>query len=528
MASISALCDSAALHAFDGLPEHGCQLPGQRGARTRACATRCRTRFGSSRSFQPSTLLPSPQPESAARSVRRSALTARLSYGPSVARLSTEIGGEYLDDTRRRADLFVSTSQPASTSSSFRSQERAVLSGMVRQSAVFSDRVRVDAGVRRDSFKRGFSRVDDPTYPFGGAAVDIVRSDEHANRVISSLTVRAAYGESGDQRAFESALDFRYAIPLALPPRVPLTVPRHVERTRETEAGIDLGLLRDRVRLGATFFNARTSEALTPTSGFGTAGGFTMVTADGAWRNRGTEIALHTQIIATASAKAALDVTVTHLDNEVLSTGLDTVFGRYTLSLRGFPLSGFWGLPFTVTDANTDGVIVPAEVTTDLTQRYLGSATPTREIGIIPSVKLGKSVSMAALIDYRGGFSTLNLTGFIRCASRCSTMYLPTASLFEQARSMRGAETLSGWVEDASFIKLREVTLSWNAPASWGRRIGAHAPRFTIAGRNLVTLTDYSGLDPETSYTGQSTIDQREAFTPPLARTVTLRLDLGW
>ena len=49
-----------------------------------------------------------------------------------------------------------------------------------------------------------------------------------------------------------------------------------------------------------------------------------------------------------------------------------------------------------------------------------------------------------------------------------------------------------------------------------------------LAGRNLLTSTDYTGLDPEGAYLGQTMIPQQDLFTLPLPRTVSLRLDLDW
>ena len=84
------------------------------------------------------------------------------------------------------------------------------------------------------------------------------------------------------------------------------------------------------------------------------------------------------------------------------------------------------------------------------------------------------------------------------------------------------------WFEDGDFVRLREVALSWSVPASLGRKIGARAATVAVAGRNLAMWSDYSGLDPEVSWYGQSTQLQQDLFTLPLARTVSVRIDVRW
>jgi hypothetical protein len=48
-----------------------------------------------------------------------------------------------------------------------------------------------------------------------------------------------------------------------------------------------------------------------------------------------------------------------------------------------------------------------------------------------------------------------------------------------------------------SFVKLREVAVSYELPTVWARRIGASRALVSLAGRNLHTWTSFKGLDPE-------------------------------
>ena len=62
------------------------------------------------------------------------------------------------------------------------------------------------------------------------------------------------------------------------------------------------------------------------------------------------------------------------------------------------------------------------------------------------------------------------------------------------------------WVEDGSFVKLRELSLSYNIPKSWMKNIGFFEDiKLSLIGRNLLTFSDYKGWDPEVlSYDGST------------------------
>ena len=78
----------------------------------------------------------------------------------------------------------------------------------------------------------------------------------------------------------------------------------------------------------------------------------------------------------------------------------------------------------------------------------------------------------------------------------------------------------SYFVEDASFVKLRELSLKYRLPSSFSRalaRLGAEQASISLIGRNLVTLTSYKGYDPEVG----SVLSRLDSFSYPRYRTVT-------
>jgi len=447
-------------------------------------------------------------------SVRASALGT---YGSPAFRVTSEVVLDYLDETDRQT-----------TGSSWRGFDPVTKGLIARQAIAWNDRRFFEVGLRHDVLDRIFT-LENPTYPFTSISWDIGHESFFpGGRAVSSLRIRGAYGESGDSRGYDVAL---FLAPVVPPSTEPTTTSWPVERTREFEGGVDVGFLDDRIVVNATLFTKRTSDGLleapAPPSNSGVV--YTTISTAGEWRNSGAEVAMRARLVDAARVRADLALTFSTLENELTSLGTAAPFVATGWRLTpGYPLYGVWGRGYTVTDANGDGVIVPAEVVLDTAERYLGSPVPTRELGVSPSIVFGRSLTVAALVDYRGGFRTFNSGGRLRCNTVCAPLYEPNAPQAEQARAVSTRDATAPWIEDAAFVRLRELSVAWTMPPAWSKWVGARSSSVVLAGRNLLTSTDYTGLDPEGAYLGQTLIPQQDLFTLPLPRTVSLRLDLGW
>jgi len=75
------------------------------------------------------------------------------------------------------------------------------------------------------------------------------------------------------------------------------------------------------------------------------------------------------------------------------------------------------------------------------------------------------------------------------------------------------------FIEDGSYIRLREVTLSYNWRGETVRRLGLSSIDFAVTGRNLLLITDYTGIDPETNLTGPSNGQGLDFFNNPNTRS---------
>jgi hypothetical protein len=85
----------------------------------------------------------------------------------------------------------------------------------------------------------------------------------------------------------------------------------------------------------------------------------------------------------------------------------------------------------------------------------------------------------------------------------------------------------AGYIEDADFVKWRELSVTLGVPEALSRRFRQlSGMSLTLSGRNLKTWTDYTGLDPEINETGGDTnFTQGEFNTQPPVRYFVARLN---
>jgi hypothetical protein len=107
----------------------------------------------------------------------------------------------------------------------------------------------------------------------------------------------------------------------------------------------------------------------------------------------------------------------------------------------------------------------------------------------------------------------------------CQAQYDPTTPLGDQAEAMLAGEP-AAFVEDASYTKLREISLRFTAPAAWAGALGASRLDISLAGRNAVTWTDYRGPDPESTSVPWVPLASVDNAAMPLPRRFLLRVDL--
>jgi hypothetical protein len=190
----------------------------------------------------------------------------------------------------------------------------------------------------------------------------------------------------------------------------------------------------------------------------------------------------------------------------------DTLWGR--TATIGTVVYG-WGQPIRLVDADGNGAVVK-----------IGDGNPDFRFGVSNSVTW-RALSLYALVDVQRGGHAYNQTrqrmyqwgrsADVDQAGKPQETKKPV----EYFVNLYAANSPSDWfVEDAGYVKLREVAASYRLPsaaiAPLGR-FGVTQLQLSLVGRNLLTLTDYTGYDPEVG----NTLTRLDSYDYPRYRTFT-------
>jgi hypothetical protein len=109
--------------------------------------------------------------------------------------------------------------------------------------------------------------------------------------------------------------------------------------------------------------------------------------------------------------------------------------------------------------------------------------------------------------------------------------YVRQARIFANNQtSVSGAATEGNFVSDGDYIKLREVSVSYNFSDLINRLSPTSAidnMTLSLSARNIFTVTDYTGYDPEVNFTGgEGNIQGQDFLTLPQPRTLTASINL--
>ena len=481
--------------------------------------------------------------------------TATASFTPFTdIRSSTQLGGQYVQETfqgtsARGAVLTPGSSSLSGTSARFRVAEyntdNVLLGWFVQEQVAWRDRLFVNFGVRGDRNSAFGQRFGWVYYPTVNASW--VTSEEGffpQNQVLSSLRLRAAYGQSGRQPNFRDAITYMNPTAVRIDnseqPAVTFTQAGvgdptlKPERTAEYELGFDAGIANDRMNLQVTYYDKTTRDLLVQRPLAVSVGGSdTRFENIGRMRNTGWEMQLSGTVVKTEPAVFELMIGGALNDNklEELGEGIAPItFNSARQQHRGgYPAGGWWQRTYTYEDANNDGLIARTEVQLADTAVYLGNPLPKKEFQVQPALTVFRNFRLQALLSYRGGFKTLNNTDRFRCvfAQNCLAINDPTSPLEAQAAAIAGLLTTdAGYIEDASFTRLREVSMTVTMPKRWSDAARADNLSLTLAGRNLATWTDYKGLDPEVTSTPNQNFSTSDFLTLPPVRAFVFRVNL--
>lgn len=401
---------------------------------------------------------------------------------------------------------------------------------------------RANYGYKNRYFLTGVLRYDGSTrlaegnqwslFPAVSASWRLSEEDFLKNSPFSTLALRVGYGTQGNQAVAPYGTetlvnpDAGARYPYGGTANTGFVPTRNAnpnlkwETSQQLNAGLDYGLLQNRLNGSIDFYNKNTKDLLLDIAVAQPAFVSTQLQNVGNLRNRGVEATINYDLITGASRSLTLGLVGSVDRNEVTSLGGQQFIvtasvsgqgqsGRFAQRLiPGQPIGTFWGPTFVNVNANGQQTFkcnrTAADcvngLTTDPTgddEGIIGNANPNFSLGFNSRATLGK-FDASWLWRAEVGRDVFNNTALIYAskANIKQSRNLLREAVNDGTAVGEAAKYSSRWVEDGSFLRLQNITIGYNfkIPGFAGR--GA-ATRVYVAGDNLLLFTPYSGYDPE-------------------------------
>ncbi len=451
----------------------------------------------------------------------------------------------------------------------------------------------ITATVRRDGASNFAENNKYATFPSVALGWKVSNEDFLAdNRTISNLKLRASYGLTGNQAIgpYESLATYRVQPPSEVGGAFGVDLAREAnpdlkwETSYQTNIGVDGGLYENRITFSADYYNIDTKDLLAVDR----ASNFYLGTSDlnvlrnvGSINNRGIEFSLTSTNINRNDFK--WNTTLNYARNrnkvvelssgtELIGTGAPGYFagGSTYILQEGQPLGLFWGLNYQgvyqggAIPENTaligssydnDGNPIPGEplfaevadeegnfdgIIDDNDRQIIGDPNPDFTFGLTNTFSY-KNFDLNVFFQGSVGGEIYNLTavqlynGDSNGLTDVLNSWTPQNTDTNIPRAaIRGRERSSRFVEDGSYVRLKNVAIGYSLPSTLLKNVGISSARLSVSAQNLLTFTNYSGLDPEVSYFGSggqssgddNVIQGHDFGNYPNLRSITMAVNL--
>jgi TonB-linked SusC/RagA family outer membrane protein len=452
--------------------------------------------------------------------------------------------------------------------------EDALVSYMGRINYSYKERYFLTASIRTDGSSHLTEKYS--SFPAVGLRWNVGKEGFMTNsKVFSGLSVRGSYGQTGNQAVGAFATIPQISISGTQPnyfydgvtPSVatalgaPVSPSLKWEVKTSFDVGLDASFLNKRLTFTADAYKSTINNLLYSYQAPFYLGGGNYNRNMGSIENNGLEFALGGTPVSASNLVWNTNFILSFNRNKVLSLdGLDNVIsggvtGQGLLKV-GMPLGEFYGFDFLGTwksneaaeaqkfgmkpgdakyaDVNGDNAYTAAD--------YLpiGNATPNFTFGFVNDITY-KDLSLSFMLQGSKGNEVFSQTqaflwgglGDMKNATTVEAvpenLWTPEHETDNPAWSNTGKNynLSSRYVYDASYIKLKNLSLSYRIPTRLLQRIKARNLEVYVSGQNLFTITDYKGYDPEVQNGGNAILQGQEFGVIPNPKTYTFGLRLG-
>ena len=433
-----------------------------------------------------------------------------------------------------------------------------ILSYFGRIQYTFNGKYFVKGSIRRDGNSRFGANRRYGAFPAGSVGWIISEEDFlFGNSTLSFLKARVSYGQLGNSEIgnFPSRYLYGTAAYNQRPGLQPVQ-PENSELTWETSTQLDLGLefgLFDGRISGEIDYYNKDTEGLLFRVPLAPSSGETSVNRNiGRLVNQGIEVILNADILETNGFNWTTSFNIARNANEiknlpnddadiVVGTNInrpgESVLAHYMIEYAGVDPENGDALYFVNEPENLDDRTTTNNPN-EANRIVAGLPFPEVTAGWTNNFTYG-DINLSFTFMGEWGTSLYNAAGRFQSANgrffdnqtvdQLSRWQNPgDITDVPQARLFRnnGAAASTRYLEKADFIRLRNVTLSYNLPKDWMERVGFSNTQVYLTGVNLLTFTDYSGYDPEARYDNVNLGTGQVFYSAPSARTISAGINL--
>lgn len=318
------------------------------------------------------------------------------------------------------------------------------------------------------------------------------------------------------------------------------------EVVKEFETGVELKMFKNRLNIEATYFDKRSQDLITTTPITPSSSKVAATINAASMYNKGIELVLNGTAIKTKEITWNIGLTFTKINNKVTDIGQ----GLENIQFAGFTSPGvfayknqaygvIYGTKYARNDAGKLLIDDKGYPIIDDKLGVIGNTTPKWNAGFTTSFSY-KGFTLAAVLDMKKGGDVYNLDGHYldfygvtkKTQNRGETKVFDgvrasdgkpntTPAVLDQAYYQNNESVVDeNGVEDGTYIKLRQLTLSYNFLPSFIKKTPFKGLSVALTGRNLwYYFPHYTGSDPEVSLYGSGNANGFTNFVTPSNRS---------
>lgn len=350
-------------------------------------------------------------------------------------------------------------------------------------------------------------------------------------RPVSLLKLRLSYGVNGNNgiSAYQQYGLYSTTAYNGTTGMLPSSLENDVlswERNKTWNVGVDFGFFKNRLTGNVDVYSRKTVDMLLTKRIPQTTGFSSIFTNVGSMRNNGVEVQLSGELIRTKDILWTLGANIAFNRTKILNLGDDEYLGSYTRQVVGKSMYTYYLYDYYGVDPSTGTPLWVTEdgsLTTSYSkarQYYAGSPEP-KATGGFNTEFAWKGLSFSAFFEFRAGGKVwlCNENRYLQSDGSLMTMnQMAKASNYWKKPGDNGVnpKPVAGradnsntfysdrWLEDASYVRLKDVTLAYNLPQKWMNKIHMKGVKVYVSGLNLYCFNDVYFWDPEQGVTGNT------------------------